>query len=406
MTHTLNLTRDDPVIHLKAYGGIQIQGVDQAEVGCEIDAPQLVTMVEEEDGHVFITVNSSCRMTVPAKSSIQIERGMGSVKINHIHNAIKIEKVLGNLVFNDISEAVVEKVGGNFAVHQASGLVRLEKVGGNIAVEDVESFKCEKVGGNCVAKNIQHDFNLEKAGGSIKVQSVGGEMRIERAGGSFTGKGVSLSKDLRAGGDICLKSCKLDIDAISLHAGGDIRLEVDDDFDGANFTFRSSASDISVQIGDDDHIIESPSYAYQMGSNEKEIEASAGGAIRLSGIGDPDEDIIGDISNRFDFEESAFSELIRERIDSATRKAEAKMKTAEIRLDQIRERVEKHRGFNVDVDFDSEAPQHPVHPVPPVARSIGKKGATDEERLMILQMLQEKKITVDEAERLFKALED
>ena len=405
MTHTLSLTRDDPIIHLKAYGGIQIQGVDQAEVGCEIDAPQLVTMVEE-DGHVYITVNSSCRMTVPAKSSIQIERGMGSVKINHIQNAIKIEKVLGNLVFNDISNAVVEKVGGNFAVNQASGLVRLEKVGGNIAVEDVESFKCEKVGGNCVAKNIQHDFNLEKAGGSIKVQSVGGEMRIERAGGSFTGKGVNLSKDLRAGGDIRLKSFKLDIETISLRAGGDIRFEVDDNFEGANFTFRSSASDISVQIGEDDHTVESLSYAYQMGSNEKEIEAAAGGAIRLSGIEDPDEDVIGDISNRFDFEESAFSELIRERIDSATRKAEAKMKSAEIRLDQIRERVEKHRGFNVDVDFDGGVSQHPAHPVPPVVRPMGKKGATDEERLMILKMLQEKKITVDEAERLFKALED
>jgi hypothetical protein len=35
----------------------------------------------------------------------------------------------------------------------------------------------------------------------------------------------------------------------------------------------------------------------------------------------------------------------------------------------------------------------------------GKKGATDEERLMILKMLQDGKITVDEAETLFKAME-
>jgi hypothetical protein len=41
-----------------------------------------------------------------------------------------------------------------------------------------------------------------------------------------------------------------------------------------------------------------------------------------------------------------------------------------------------------------------------MARKAGRKGASDEERLMILKMLQEKKITVDEAETLFKALED
>jgi hypothetical protein len=34
-----------------------------------------------------------------------------------------------------------------------------------------------------------------------------------------------------------------------------------------------------------------------------------------------------------------------------------------------------------------------------------KKGVSDEERLLILQMLQDKKITVDEAERLFKTME-
>jgi hypothetical protein len=37
---------------------------------------------------------------------------------------------------------------------------------------------------------------------------------------------------------------------------------------------------------------------------------------------------------------------------------------------------------------------------------VGKKGATDEERLMILKMLEEKKITVEEAEKLFKVLDN
>jgi len=57
--------------------------------------------------------------------------------------------------------------------------------------------------------------------------------------------------------------------------------------------------------------------------------------------------------------------------------------------------------------FTSDNPSAPpVPPVPPVTRPAGKKGASDEERLMILKMLQDKKITVDEAESLFKALEE
>ena len=122
MVHKLSLTKSDPVIHLKAYGGVQIQGVEGAEVDCEIDAPQLVTMVED-DGQVYITVNSSCSLTLPAAALIRIEKGMGSIEINHIINKIEIEKALGNLVLSDISEAVIGKVGGNFAVRNASGSI-------------------------------------------------------------------------------------------------------------------------------------------------------------------------------------------------------------------------------------------------------------------------------------------
>jgi hypothetical protein len=71
--------------------------------------------------------------------------------------------------------------------------------------------------------------------------------------------------------------------------------------------------------------------------------------------------------------------------------------------------VEKFRGIKVDVNFGdedhAEAPHFHKQPAPPVTRPAGKKGTTDEERLMILKMLQDGTITVDEAETLFRAME-
>ncbi len=215
---------------------------------------------------------------------------------------------------------------------------------------------------------------------------------------------------LRAGGDIRLVNFNLANNRFEVKAGGDIRLEVGEGFNGANFEIRSGAHDIRIKLGEDDISMTAHHYEYQMKGAEGAVELAAGGSISLTEVSDPEEDVVGDLSGQFEYEESAFSELIRERVESATRKAEAKVKTAEIRLDQIRERVEKHRGFNIDVDLEGVEPleslDQPVPPVPPVSRPSGKKGATDEERLMILKMLQEKKITVEEAERLFKALED
>jgi len=47
MAQVLKLNSADPTIHVKAYGGIQITGVEQAEITCDIDSHDLVTMVEE-----------------------------------------------------------------------------------------------------------------------------------------------------------------------------------------------------------------------------------------------------------------------------------------------------------------------------------------------------------------------
>ena len=403
MIHNLQLSREDPIIHLKAYGGVKIQGVEQAEVACEIDAPQLATLVEE-DGHVYVTVNSSCSMTVPVGSSFEIEKGMGSVKIAHVHNKIDAEKVLGNLVLNDVGEVTIGKVGGNFSVQGASGAVRVEKVGGNLALSELVSFSGEKIGGSCKAKAIHGDFSLEKMGGSFKGQEIAGLLRLERLGGSFSARTVTLTSELHAGGDLRLKDFKLAKSHTELKAGGDIHLEAGEGFDDIKFEMRSGARHIRVRLGEDDLDIRDGHYDYAPGSAARTLELAAGGTIGLKTLENSGEDLVGDLSDHFEYEESPFSELIRERVESATRRAEAKVKAAEIRLDQMRERVEKHRGFNINVDLGGEV--RPEPPAPPVSRRAGKKGPSDEERLMILKMLQDKKITVEEAETLFNALED
>jgi len=407
MAHVLNLTREDPVVHLKAYGGVQIKGIDRAEVCCEIDAPQLATLVEE-NGHVYVTVNSACLLEVPEKSSIEIERGMGSVLIENIANPISVEKVLGNLVLIDVGKAEVGKVGGNFSVRKAAGAIRVEKVAGSLTIDDVHSLECEKVGGNCILRNVHGDCRVEKAGGKCLAQGLAGEAVLSKFGGSLKARGITVGSDIKVGGNIELISCRFDQD-LGLYAGGNIAVALLEDEQDLAVKIRSGGHSIKIKAQGEDIEVKSGEYDYQIGEGQRSITMNAGGSVSIADAAKEGEDFIGDLSGRFTFEESAFSELIQERIDSATRRAEAKVRAAEIRLGQIQDRVEKRRGFKVDLDFGDrtqpEPPPKPDQPVPPVTRPAGKKGATDEERLMILKMLQDGKISVDEAETLFKAME-
>ena len=430
MTQTLNLTQDQPVIHIKAYGGLQITGVDAPMVTCEAKSSELVTLVEEE-GRVYVTANASCQLTLPISSLIEIEKGMGSIEIDQNQNLITIEKVLGNLILQNIKTAKIGKVGGNFSVRHASDMISVGKVGGELVVDSVGSFTCEKIGGDCYCKDVQGDFTLGKAGGSAKAENITGKFGLGKLGGSLQAKKLKVAEDISVGGDIEIKAFSVSIDDVSLRAGGDVHVNLEgwqdgkslslraggdvdlslaEGFEGAAFTLNSGSEDIRIDFKDQNLVIDEGHYEFRVGDLERRIDVAAGGEIAITGLtedGFNGEKVIGDLSDYFDYQESPYSELIQDRVRFATRKADAKIKAAQVRLEQMQEQVEKFRGFEVDLGDEIDMPiPTPVPPIPPVSRGTGKKGATDEERLMILKMLQDKKITVDEAETLFKALED
>lgn len=406
MSKVLKLTRDDPIIHLKAYGGVQIHGVEDAEMRCEIDSSELATLVEE-NGHVYVTINTGCSLTVPSKSTLEIEKGMGSIKINNILNDIRIEKVLGNLVLLDVTKVSVGKVGGNCSVKNAKGSVVCEKVAGSLVVDDVESFSCEKIGGFVKARSIAHDFNVDKVGGGIQAQDLIGRAKIMKVGGSIKGNGIHLAEDLKVGGDIELFNASFD-SGIDLKAGGDILLGLSDLSDLTLDLYSGSEKIMIRKAGEIIGVGES-TYTYKSGDETSlRVDLYAGGNILVTDeMSEPV--LIGDLSDNFKFEETAFGEMIRERVESATRLAEAKVRATEIRLGKLHEKLENEFGFKLDIDLGKDVPDVPtppsVHAPIPVSRPAGKKGATDEERLMILKMLQDKQISVEEAENLFKVLE-
>jgi hypothetical protein len=81
-------------------------------------------------------------------------------------------------------------------------------------------------------------------------------------------------------------------------------------------------------------------------------------------------------------------EKMRRKLDAAQRKAEARAARAERKTER---RFQERRGWNFET-----GPARPEPPSDPV---------TEEERMMILRLLQEKKISAEEADKLLSALE-
>jgi hypothetical protein len=95
---------------------------------------------------------------------------------------------------------------------------------------------------------------------------------------------------------------------------------------------------------------------------------------------------------------------VQRRVDAAMRRADEKMRSAEQRSMHMGIKVGRF-GARVDMPHPPTSPIPPIPPISPLGQRQAAEPVTDAERLMILKMLQEKKISLQEAEKLLATLE-
>jgi len=241
--------------------------------------------------------------------------------------------------------------------------------------------------------------------------------------------------EARAGSDLRIYITEALQGAVSLRAGGSVDLYLPANVSG-QFALNSGGENTKVNFNHQDRPtlenIDARHYEFSLGSGGPVVEIQAGSDIRLSDEPVEPKSISGELERRerawlearerrgspawstgFGFDRNiAWADMVSRRAQEAARRAEqrsqASMRRTEEQIRQAAERQMKEgfgKGeFNFDFPFDFPTPPGgPIPSTPPAPPPAPK--VTDQERLMVLQMLQENKITVEQAERLLAALE-
>jgi hypothetical protein len=231
------------------------------------------------------------------------------------------------------------------------------------------------------------------------VGNVGGDLEVDAIGGKFESK---------VGGDVELKLTDPRLAPIRITAGGDIRVMLPSD---ANAQLSLMAGgDVSIHMRDNQGEFEHEVRDIVLGEGGALVDLKAGGDIEIT-----DKEIIsfnfGDAFNTFDHNWDQFSEEIEKRVsravsqtmrsaDMAARQAEKATQRAQ---DRIKESLEKIQGrvnsSGRGSRFTNVSFENPAEPV-----KAEKNVISEDERMLVLKMLAEKKISVEEAEKLLKAL--
>jgi hypothetical protein len=347
MTRTISAGHS-PKIFIENIGGdLNLVGWEGEDVLLKGDDDEL--HYKQDGDKVTISADDDLSLRVPKSASVFIQYIAGDAAIRSVLGGIELKNIVGDLSIRDVDSVSIDTIESDFSLRGAQGNLFVKSAHSDVSIRDVD--------GHVTLESVADDLALRDVRGNVSAN---------------VSEDVVLYLNPQAG------------NTYSVTAGDDILLVMPPK---ANAILTLSAYKIDVEwrgVARDD---DATSRVVTLGDGSASVTLNAGGDIRVTNqanAGESAEDFGNFAGLGVDW--SGFGERISRQVEQAARRA---TKQAE---DAVR-RVSRRAGTKVNLgDWDFK----PVTPKPQVS---------NEERLVILKMLQEKKITAEEAEKLLSALE-
>ena len=402
----------------KVGGNLQVQGWDRSEVVVQSEAGAL--QAEGQEDRITIQTSGNCAVRIPQGATLHVDNVAGNARLKLLEDQVAIGSIHGSLVLRDLSDTRVESVHGDLNAKMISGNLEVGQVHGNGYIRQVQ--------GRCSMQDASGNLSLREIDGNVQA-SCNGNVGLNLS--SLTGNSYQVECD----GNL---SCQIPREA------------------QVHLVLMSDSENITLNVPGFPRNVQAEKYELSLGESRTEMKLSCRGNLALyvqsEGFGSVgnegqfDAEVAGmsaefgqQISRQIESQIEAQMESItrqlneqmsylsstinktgltpeetekimeraREESERATERAQERMRQAqekmERKLEAARRRAEMkaeaaqrktqtygRSSWNVQWSAPQAAPVEPV---------------SDEERLLILKMLEQKKITPEEAEQLLASLE-
>jgi hypothetical protein len=427
-----------------AGGDLAVVPGSDGEVTVEGEGPEIERV---DDGRtVVIRCAGDADVRVPPSAqSLHIHSVGGDLKVREFNGPVTIESCGGDAAVRDIAGPLsVESADADLRVTDIAGPVNVGSVSADLTARDVAGpVEVDSVGADLEIKRVAGPVNVNSVGADATFRDVGGPLNVESVGADMVVTGLkgspfnigSVGADLlldveeadnvlgmvgNVGGSVNIKAPV----GASFRCGIPAHVERAINMAGAQVEAHNGRA--SVCCGDASP--QTPGIEFETIGGDFQLNSGGRGAFggRFEFEANLPDNLDEIISTRITEQLARISEDISrktERIqreaermaERAREKAERAAERARSRADRSREHLERHaerlrrgpRGKGWVWSWGGDAPPPPEPPRPPRAPNAPRptEPVTDQERLAILRMVENKTITIEEAERLLAALE-
>lgn len=376
----------DVTIVVKAHGNLDVIGWDRPEVGISTDIN--VQKIRHEKNLLRLLFVEDCELSMPGTGSLIVERVSGNARLRDLQNPLSINKVQGKLALRNLQKVSVSRVADDCLLENIHGQIEIGRIGENLR-----------------GKNIQSSLKVERVSGHVKLHQLESDVEI------------------RAEESIELSLSDSNSEKITLKAGENILLHLPVNADAA-LRIKSGGEQIEFDTSEVHKKLTENRCEMRLGSGTQQIVLEAGNRVRVTGEMLDEKEILR-LFDELDTlwlrlkEESKARQAARENkvnweikmVDGAAKIAQEAMEgvgtvagqiaeetiqQAEAHVREALKRVEeqiRNLGYEIWVEEDEGVADE-------------TSSVTAEEKLIIMRLLQQQKISVEEADRLLEVLSE
>lgn len=381
-------------------GDLTLTGWDRPELLVRGPKASEIEHLPETDV-VELHAERHCLVQTPLQTTLEVEGSVeGHASINLLLGPVNLHSVDGHLQINSCGPLTIHRVDGNLSVRAVAGSCQIDQVDGNARVAQVAG-----------------DLLLHKVDGNLAISEVVGSVEAEVDGNAdlslalVHGQRVQVTAD----GNIV---CRIQPDAgvrVRLEAEGTIRVK------NLGETRRAQEDCLEFQLGDGGALLDlrADGDITLLGADLREVGARLGLEAEVGEeMGRRAAELGQQIAEQVEAQVTVLTREMEEKLarmadnDEMTNKLQERitgaMRRAEEKLAEAMRKMEVRTAAGPEVDrrrkgYGWQAP--PTPPAPPAPPAPPRRNpVSDEERMMILRMVEAGKISVEQAEKLLAAL--
>ena len=420
MEKSVITTSEKPTLKLDIKGNLILKGWEELQVLVKSDTDGSLDIKQEGD-EVSIYCQEDCTVNAPVGSTVICDRISGNATLKSLDGDLQAGEISGDLSLRGVGSVSIEQVRGNLTTKNISGDLHVDSVYGNVSVRDVQGdfMITDKVHGNLSLDDIDGNTQANADGNiTLRLDPAPGSSHQISANGNLVCRippDASVEVEIPSAAKITASlpgmPQRVPIEApyslvlgdgdakLVLSAGGNLLL-------GA-LSFDWGFKDFEVDIGEDIETVTevineqvTQQIDAQMEMLEQQLEAqlaNLSAMIATSGLSAEKAERITERARATSERANARAQdKIRRVQEKLQRKLETARRRAEHRARASERAARDRRRRHVSFEWSPPKPEPPGVPTEPVS---------DEERLMVLDLLEQGKINIEEAEQLLSALE-